>query len=829
MLPQVLARPWPAMALSLAMTLAVLAPRLSRPGLWEPAELSRADAALAAVSAERAPGPAASATPPDQSSPTAPAAPPACPRQAPDDAMARSLPARGLAFMIRAGHGDEGGLRVPSLAMGVLTVLAAAGIAARLAGGRAALLAALVLLSFPLLVLQARQLTSEIGTACGSALTIYGLLSLRPIGATLWRAARGRARTPSLGRGLIHLADDGLSLAALAAGLGVGFAAGGALLGVVVPVAAFGAATGAGATGAAMLGRLARHLARALVRLLAPRRALGWRDGRWDWIGDRNASWLGVKSLAAAAAALALLILMARQAYDLGPLEPGTRQVFGQSILPSACYSPLLGAVWQGTDDLRVLYDSSFEQIAFGTFPWGLLAPVAIAWLLAAPARATRLGGALALAWAVAAYLATETFQRKIGFTVYAGFPALALAVALWLDAAMTSTTATTSGEPAAAQRRPGLPALPTAVALYFALGALTLGKDLQTFPDRLASLLVGDDAIKYPAAARFAALAPRVWVLALGLTIAVATALWIWRNQAPPAAQELAARRRPLAIALAATAALAAFWTHGWHNPLSEVLSSKGAFATYHAQRRLGDRLLIQGSLGNAPRYYAGGDYATATSREQVLTALAAPGRAFALVPAGELCGLHRAAQSAKQPLYVLDNDNPRTILISNQIEDRGGDRNPLLAALMRDEPAGIRQRPPSRIVFDDRIELIGWDVPAQVEAGDPFHVTLYYKILAPIGGTWRVFQHYDRPGSRFLGDHTPIDGRCPTSDWQAGDYIVDRYRVSATSGAGTYDLWTGFFAGSAPSWQNMPITMAPPQARDPEHRVKIATVRLR
>jgi len=43
--------------------------------------------------------------------------------------------------------------------------------------------------------------------------------------------------------------------------------------------------------------------------------------------------------------------------------------------------------------------------------------------------------GAIALAWAGAAWVASEVFQRKVGFTIYAGFPALAIAVGAWLDA----------------------------------------------------------------------------------------------------------------------------------------------------------------------------------------------------------------------------------------------------------------------------------------------------------------------------------------------------------------------------------------------------------
>src|SRR5678816_3126351 len=74
------------------------------------------------------------------------------------------------------------------------------------------------------------------------------------------------------------------------------------------------------------------------------------------------------------------------------------------------------------------------DRIAYGTFPWGLLAPIAMVALLGAADSRRRLLGAVSLAWAGGAWVAGEVFQRKVGFTVYAGFPALAIASGAWLD-----------------------------------------------------------------------------------------------------------------------------------------------------------------------------------------------------------------------------------------------------------------------------------------------------------------------------------------------------------------------------------------------------------
>jgi hypothetical protein len=684
--------------------------------------------------------------------------------------------------------------------------------------------------------MQARQLTSELGTAAGATLSLYGLVSLRPIGASLWAGLRGHHRAPPPSIGALHVLDDLLSLSALAAGLALGFLAGGALLGVVVPVLAFAAATGLGSAGLAALLRLARRLSAGVAASVSPRRRIGHPELRapWgQWIGDRNATWLGGKGLVATAASLLLLYVMLRHAYKLGPLTPGTREIFGRSIIPTNCYSWALGGTWQGSDDTRVLYDSSVEQIAFGTFPWGLLAPIAIAALMTSARRRHRLAGALCLGWAGIAWIATEAFQRKVAFTIYAGFPALALAVALWLDALLRAQP---SDEPASPEGPAPAPLAARSgglllVGLFFLLGTITLGKDLQTFPERLTSLLLGDDAIKYQTLARVLWIPTRAWILGLGAIISIAASIWIWgqRGIADPAARPRRFRAA-LVTALIATAALAGFWVHGWHASLSKLLSTKSVFASYRALRADGDRLVILGDLGNAPKYYAGGPFEPVQSREQILEALRSPKRVFALAPASDLCYLHRQAAVAGTPYVVLDNENERTILLSNRVTG-STDHNPLLTSLYPHEPPGIKQRPTARIVFDERIEIIGWNLPAAVRPGARFTATIFYKILAPVSSTWRVFQHYDHDGSRFSGDHVPISGRCPTIEWQAGDYIADAFVVEVGAGMGTgrYDLWTGFFTGAAPSWHNMPVTLAPAAIRDPDDRVKITSILLR
>jgi hypothetical protein len=213
--------------------------------------------------------------------------------------------------------------------------------------------------------------------------------------------------------------------------------------------------------------------------------------------------------------------------------------------------------------------------------------------------------------------------------------------------------------------------------------------------------------------------------------------------------------------------------------------------------------------------------------TRDQIVRALRRPSRVFAVAPQTELCALHR--EVGEQPYFVLEERNLRNLLLSNRL-DGGTDKNPLSDLIVHAEPKRIPNRPKGRVVFDNKIELLGWDLPAEVGRGEPFGVTLYYKILQPVGASWKSLMHFDGSAGRAgNADHEPIGGRCPTSTWQPGDFIIDRFNGSAGSGAyprGRLDVWIGFFTGSSPSFRNMPVSEAPADMRDQHDRVKLTSL---
>src|SRR5947207_10111789 len=125
------------------------------------------------------------------------------------------LAARAIQWGRDAIGDSDGGRRLPLALLGLFTVLAAAGTAMRLAGARAGVVTAIALVAMPLCALQSRMLTSEIGTACGASLIVYGLVAL----GDLRRHAGGVGSRTRAAIAAAIAGDGALALAALAAGL----------------------------------------------------------------------------------------------------------------------------------------------------------------------------------------------------------------------------------------------------------------------------------------------------------------------------------------------------------------------------------------------------------------------------------------------------------------------------------------------------------------------------------------------------------------------------------------------------------------------------------
>jgi len=98
---------------------------------------------------------------------------------------------------------------------------------------------------------------------------------------------------------------------------------------------------------------------------------------------------------------------------------------------------------------------------------------------------------------------------------------------------------------------------------------------------------------------------------------------------------------------------------------------------------------------------------------------------------------------------------------------------------------------------------KLIGYDIePAEVPAGDPFRVVLYWEAGDPTDTPLTVFVHIvprGRPGPiAAQHDAWPADGGKPTYTWVPGEIVTDPHPLPALS-PGAYDIRVGVYGPDA------------------------------
>ena len=700
-----------------------------------------------------------------------------------------------IAKSFKAVGVSEWGARLPFALAGLLVLAATYGILCRLARPRAGLLGCLVLLGSPLFIFQARQVTSDMPMVAGATLAVYGLIGLA------W---------PKAGRPVWWLAIDSVCAAG---GLAIAYYGGAAVLGVMPPLA--GAAAGLIA------------LAVAARRADAPGDELTVDEAAAEK-PPRSLLPLGV-GLAIAATALVVAVVIA--VYDWMPAQPGQTTLSGKTLAPIKGFIKLVGGQWKPPPAPKdATFDAIINQVVFGLFPWSALVPVA---LLAGLGRARRDRRGLALlvaaGWALAGYVCAALLERKVGDVRYPALPALAIAAALLLDELFDR-----GREVVTSVARP-------LAALFVFCAAVQIGRDGKTFPDELPSVNVLG-VLKMPAELKLVGALPIVGIL-FGLSFAAALAPIAARTGGPKGegfVAFLALLRRGwarygrlgAAIGLGAATGFGLWLSWSWTPTLSQHYSYKNVFQTFLDERQGGETLGVMGIPGNGPEYYARGGFERLDKSGQGRQALInflkrGDARVFAVAPAAELCPIQQASGVDNFPYYVLDDENSRFLLLSNKLTPGKQDKNPLQQALRRTPPDKIKKVVSA--VYDNQIELLGIDMPERVDHGSVFKVTLYFKVLKKPTTAWKIFGHFDgKSPPRIIGDHDPIGGRCATTFWQPGDYVIDTFEVTAgdlSHARGLYTLRVGFFKKTGNRYDNMPVTAG---NATPDHRVEMGSIRV-
>lgn len=497
---------------------------------------------------------------------------------------------------------------------------------------------------------------------------------------------------------------------------------------------------------------------------------------------------------------------------DMNDGDNGTVRRFTRVILPLAAiaitlaaawikvgqYSPLLGGV-RRVGPHAVVFVTVIRDFGFAAFPWVALLPLGLMSSTQAgagavdAARRERLGRLTLIAWLGASYFGAMLQTSWVGEVPFPGLAAMALLGADILDCALA--------EPRSLGH--------AGFAVF--VGALILAHDLAEGPEHYAGAhIVG--TLTWPPLE-----SPRVVLTAVGIVWGVLVGLALGLRPS-------AAWRQKLALVAYGLTLVNALGTVYWLVPvLSQHLSSKGLFSRYQALGGTDGELGQYRAAGKGIDYYFRGKASDLTTLDQAFAFLGKPRRTFVVTPAEELPAIDQYAKTHSQPYLVIDDTNSRFLLLSNRLGPGEQDRNPLRRLVVRE-----LARPPQHAVhadFEDKVELVGYDLPNAIDRGREFTITLYYKVKAPLNAGYKVFVHFDGPGHRVNGDHVPLDGKFPTSNWVPGFYIIDEHRMTAERTGtpdGVFKIYTGFWLGS----QRLQVKSGP---NDGENRVPIGTVVVR
>ncbi len=119
---------------------------------------------------------------------------------------------------------------------------------------------------------------------------------------------------------------------------------------------------------------------------------------------------------------------------------------------------------------------------------------------------------------------------------------------------------------------------------------------------------------------------------------------------------------------------------------------------------------------------------------------------------------------------------------------------------SLAKDHTVVEPMRNPVGAAFGDAITLLGYDLNVdRVGPGDSFELTLFWRCDRPVDRDYTVFTHaLDSNGQvRAQTDQPPLEGARPTSRWEPGEIIRDRFVLSLNSDSppGQYSVEVGLY----------------------------------
>ena len=99
----------------------------------------------------------------------------------------------------------------------------------------------------------------------------------------------------------------------------------------------------------------------------------------------------------------------------------------------------------------------------------------------------------------------------------------------------------------------------------------------------------------------------------------------------------------------------------------------------------------------------------------------------------------------------------------------------------------------------FDDKLALVGFEMPGGISAGTNLPVTLYWQGRGDMREVYAVFVHVTDSAGNVVAQHDgiPANGAEPTTGWAVGEYITDPVEISlpAELPPGEYSVRVGVY----------------------------------
>jgi hypothetical protein len=446
-------------------------------------------------------------------------------------------------------------------------------------------------------------------------------------------------------------------------------------------------------------------------------------------------------------------------------------------------YSQLLGGVPHQPLSTAV-FTSPLKALGFGIFPWIALLPIAGIHAVASttsdvePAGREWYGRIVLVAWFVALYLAGVFNAANLSEMLLPAGPAVLLLCGAYLDDLLDRDE------------------LQPFAALTVALGTIMIGRDFYLQPESYIGAHM-TETLRWPGPLPtvpyfligFAAFFAAVIGLAMGVPLAPSSA---------NPQQRVRGRLVLVGGAIAGALVMALLTAHYIVPKVSKTLSPRDL---YGKSKQLDPSAPLGQYRFNATgsSYYTTGKApVTLATLDDLFKFLAKPEHVFVMAGVDELPSIDQFSKQKNQAYFVVDDSNARFLMLSNRVLPNEHDVNPLKLFVSNQKPLMGHT---TSIDFDGKVELIGYDLPSIVSKGEDIKLRLYFKVLSPINGAWKVFVHLDGAGSRINGDHVPLEGRFPTQYWVPGYFITDEHIIHpdrSVEQEGYHQLFMGLWMGA-------------------------------